>query len=701
MKIQKLALSAIASLVLLNSSSFAENTKQDSIELDPVVVTSDFRSEKLSKTSNTVSILNYEKLADKSSAPFESVIGQVPNINFTSGASRAHYIQIRGIGERSQFISPINPSVGLIIDGIDMSDSALALTMWDLYQIEVLKGPQGTTFGSNGMAGVVNLISNEPTNYTQGSIEATYGNYDTRAMGFAVGGPIIENKLLTRISTYLNKSDGFIENDYLNKDNTQNIDELTSKVHFKYLSSDNHTIDLNFMHVNVDNGYDAFNFDNSRVTQSDEPGTDAQETNAVALKSTYQISRTVHLESKATFSKSDSTYSYDEDWSYIGFDPIEYSSFDEYLRDREKVDLDFRLISDEDGRIFNNSTDWTVGLYYKNSKEDLKRNNTYFDSSYISSFDTENYAVYSQLDSSLTDKLILTTGLRVENWDAKFSDSDNLNINTDEILLGGKIGLSYQENENSLYYITLSKGYKPGGVNPDNSLPSYARDFKTEHLWNLDIGRNFSNFDNRLKTRINAFYGIREDQQVKSSYGIFNEETQRMDWKDYLANAAKGSYYGLEIQTNYYPNDSLHLFANLGLLKSEFDEYENPDPDSIDLEGRAPAQSPEYQYNVGFDFMLLNNIQFKADVEGKDSHYFSNSHNEESSAYTLLNTSISYFGDDWTITLWGKNLTDEIYETRGFYFEPFGNNPANGYIPEEYTQLGDPRTFGITLRYDF
>ena len=172
-----------------------------------------------------------------------------------------------------------------------------------------------------------------------------------------------------------------------------------------------------------------------------------------------------------------------------------------------------------------------------------------------------------------------------------------------------------------------------------------------------------------------------------------------MDWKDYLANAAKGSYYGLEIQTNYYPNDSLHLFANLGLLKSEFDEYENPDPDSIDLEGRAPAQSPEYQYNVGFDFMLLNNIQFKADVEGKDSFYFSNSHNEESSAYTLLNTSISYFGDDWTITLWGKNLTDEIYETRGF--GTFGNNPANGYITEEYTQLGDPRTFGITLRYDF
>jgi len=696
MTTKKLTLSLMAASALFATTSFAEE-----ITLDPIVVSSDFRAKKLSATSNTVTVLGEDEIYDKSSQAFENVIGQVPNVNFTSGASRAHYIQIRGIGERSQFISPVNPSVGLMIDGIDVSDSALALTMFDIKQIEVLKGPQGTTFGANGMAGVVSLQSNEPSKETQGHIEATAGNYNTQAYGAAIGGTLVEDILLGRFSIYKNTSDGYTENKFLNREDTQNIDEFTAKAQLRLLAGDNHTIDLNLMHVDVDNGYDAFNFDNTHTTFSDKPGKDTQKTNAVALKSTYQVNDAMHIVSKASYSKSEMEYSYDEDWSYKGQftdDLGPYSSFDQYLRDRKKVDIDVRVVSDEAGRIFSATTDWTFGAYYKEQNEDLVRNYSYLDVPYSSSFDTKNLAVYGQLDTALSNNLTLTTGLRVEKWEADFSDSDALNINTDEVLVGGKVGLAYQVDADMLYYATLSKGYKPGGVNADNSLSLEAREFKTEHLWNLDLGVNSSYYEGTLTSRFNVFYGLRRDQQVKSSVVQVREDGST-DFTDYLANAAKSNYYGLESQLDYYPNDTVHIFSSLGLLKSEFDEYTDPNPSSTDVNGRSPAQSPNYQYTIGMAVNFAENWNFKVDVEGKGSYYFSNRHNEKSSAYQLLNASIAYLGENWSATLWAKNIADTEYQTRGF--GSFGNNPGNGYTTELYTQQGNPRTFGFTLGYDF
>jgi outer membrane receptor protein involved in Fe transport len=696
MTTKHLTLSLLAVSALASNTSFAEE-----LTLDAIVVNADFREQNLSKVGAAVTVLTEDKIAGKSAANFEDVIGQVPNVNFTSGASRAHYIQIRGIGERSQFKSPVNPSVGLIVDGIDVSDSALALTMFDVKQIEVLKGPQGTTFGANGMAGVVSLQSNAPTKETQGHIETTVGNYNTKAYGAAVGGTLIEDKLLGRFSIYQNTSDGFIENDFLNRDDTQNIDELTAKAQLRLLAGENHTVDINLLHVDVDNGYDAFNFENGLTTYSDQPGQDAQQTDAIAVKSTYQIDETMHMVTKASYSQTDTTYSYDEDWSYEGQfseDLYPYSSFDQYDRERQKVDFDVRVVSDKAGRIFNGTTDWTVGAYYKKQNEDLIRTYTYLDVPYTSSYDTKNMAIYGQIDSQIAEQFILTAGLRVEKWDAAFADNDGLNIDTDEVLVGGKLGLAYQQDANNLHYITLSKGYKPGGVNADNSLDLDARDFKTEHLWNIDMGRNSTFLEGALKTRINLFYGLRRDQQVKSSVVQVREDGST-DFIDYLANAAESHYYGLESQIDYMANDNLHVYASLGLLKSEFDDYTDPNPSSVDVNGRAPAQSPEYQYTVGFDYMLTDELSLKAEVEGKDAYYFSNRHNEMSDAYALINASLTYVTGDFTATLWGKNLTDEVYQTRGF--GSFGNNPANGYETELYTQQGNPRTFGFTLGYDF
>ena len=703
MKSKILTGSIIATYALLNTPAFAEETI-----LDPIVVTADFRETKLSETAKSVSVIGEDEIYDKSSSAFEEVIGKTPNVNFAGGASRAHYIQIRGIGERSQFATPVNPSVGLNIDGIDFSQSALGVTLFDVNQIEVLRGPQGTTFGATGMAGVINILSNEPTKETEGHIEATVGDYNTKAFGAAVGGTLIKDTLLGRISVYKNTSDGFMDNRHLDidgnlisQDDTNNIDELTAKAHLRWFVSDNHTIDLNYIHLDVDNGYDAFSLDNTRTTNSDEQGKDTQKTDAFSLKSTYQVNSKMHLVSKVSHSDSDLEYSYDEDWSYVGHfedDLYPYSYFDQYLRDREQTDMDVRLISDVEGRIFNGSTDWTTGVYLKNYTEDLTRNRRKEDVYvlFTNEYKTKNRAIYGQLDTELTPKLTLTTGLRAEKWEVSYSDSDDVFISTDENLYGGKIGLQYQQDSSHLYYVSLSKGYKPGGVNSgDVPSPEY-KDYETESLWNIDAGLNSNYFDNTLVSRVNLFYGKRKDQQVK----VYS--AAQFEFTDYLTNAAEGHYYGLEAELDYYPTDNVHFYASLGLLKSEFDEYAEYDDQGelvpSSLEGRAPAHAPEYQYNIGLDYRFVENWMFKANAEGKGDYYFSNTHNEKSDSYTLFNSSLEYTYNNWTATAWVRNITDEDYYVRGFYWY---QDPGIGYEESRYTQFGASRTVGFTVAYDF
>jgi len=697
MKTKILTGSMIAAYALLNTPAFAEETT----ELDPIVVSADFREQNLSQVSGSVSVIGEEKIYDKSSQSFVETVASEPNVNFSSGASKAKYFQIRGIGERSQFVTPINPSVGVMVDGIDFSQSALGVTLYDVKQIEVLRGPQGTTFGANGMAGVINVEGNDPTNEANGHLEATAGNYNTKAFGLTINAPIVEDTLLSRFSLYKNTSDGYMTNSYLGREDTNNIDELTAKAKFRWFASENHILDLTMMHVDIDNGYDAWTLDNTRDSHSDQPGKDTQKTDAFALKSTYQVNPKMHLISSLSYSQSDMEYSYDEDWSYDGeFDPDwAYSSFDQYLRDREQIDIDVRMVSDEDGRIFNGSTDWTLGAYYKDYSEEMTRNYTYlYGIPFISNYDTKNKAIYGQLDTHLTDQLTMIAGLRLEQWDAAYSDSEGVINDTDELLGGGKLGLNYQADVNRLYYVTLSKGYKPGGVNSDYRLTADEREYQTENLWNLDVGVNSSHLNDTLKSRLNLFYGKRKDQQVKSSVTNVRDDDS-IEWIDYLANAAEGTYYGLESQIDYYPQDTLHLYAGLGLLKAKFDEYDNPDPSAIDMTGRAPANSPEYQYNIGFNYFFLEAWTFKANVEGKGSYYFSDRHNQKADAYALLNSALEYSNGSFTASLWVRNITDEEYYVRGF--GDFGNNPSKFYVTEPYVQLGAPRTAGLTLSYDF
>jgi iron complex outermembrane recepter protein len=590
----------------------------------------------------------------------------------------------------------LNPSVGLIIDGIDFSRTGGAATLFDIDSIEILRGPQGTKFGTNALAGSINMRSAEPTKEFQMHAETGLAEFNTRNFGAAVGGTLVGDQLLGRAAIYTHKSDGYMDNDFLNRENTQNQDELTFRGKLKLLATDDLTVDLSYIHLNIDNGYDGFTLDNTRNSLSDKPGEDNQLTNAFALKANWQASDLVIIQTEATYLKSDIVYSYDADWGFVGqFDPalFPYIGFERFDRKRENYSFELRALSDKAGRIFNDSTDWTIGLYFLDQDEAFAQNSDFgiFGAQVRDGdYNTQNSAIYGQLDTRLTDKLTLTTGARIEYFKAHYTDSDALKINQNEGLFGGKIGLTYQANDHHMVYSTFARGYKSGGVNNNAALPLSERSFDTEYNVTLELGLKSSWLEERLKTSLAVFYTDRINAQVENSIA------NGVQFLEFTGNASNATHQGLEASVDWFMTDKLRFLGSIGLLDATF---QNHSVRGVSFDGRQVAHAPNYTFNLGSEYYINDALTLRANVESKDDFYFSDSHNAKSNAFSIVNASADYnYDKNWKVRAWVSNLFDKDYATRGFFF---GNNPAKGYLEEGYVQFGEPRVAGITVSYDY
>ena len=672
--------------------------------VEEVIVTADFRDVALQNAPMSATVLSEDIILERNAQHLEELLALTPNVNFSSGSSRARYIQIRGIGERSQFASPVNPSVGLIIDDVDFTGIGTAGTLYDMRQVEVLRGPQGTRYGANALAGIIAMQSNQPTNAVEGHVDAGIGNYNTKTLGTAVGGPVTDN-LLYRVAIQKNTSNGYIENDFLDSKDTNNFDELTARAKLRWLASDTFTLDTNFMFIDIDNGYDAFSLDNNRSTLSDQPGHDRQETYALSMKADWQLSSKVSTQIIGSISDTDTEYGYDEDWTYAGIcaalscdaPAADYVSFDNYKRERQNSSLEARFLSGADGRLFNDSTDWLTGIYFNSQTEDLERQYTFLGADFLSEYDTFNTAMFFETSTTLTDKLTMTMGVRVEQWQADYQDSNGLDLDTDETLYGGKFVLDYQYSNDSLVYGSIARGFKAGGVNNDGKLTGNQLYFDTEYQWAYEAGIKTLFMDGDLQLRTAIFYVAREDQQVKNSTAVPKSPGPGTDFIDVIDNAATGHNYGLEIESFWQVTDELSLTTSVGFLETEFDEYIRVNGD--DLSGREQAHAPNYQYAISLRYQITNDLYGQVSGEGKEAFFLSDSHSAKSNRYNLINAQFGYEIGNWTASFWGKNLTDEDYAVRGF--SGFDADPRTGKNSNTYTQLGAPRTYGVSTRYSF
>ena len=362
-------------VLLFNSNiSIAEEINPQS-SIDEIIVTAEFNRVSSYNLSSSISIINEDDIFKRNANHLEDLLFMTPNINYSTGSSRGKFIQIRGIGERSEFTEPVNYSVGVIIDGIDFTGIALGASTFDVKQIEVLRGPQGTLYGSNALAGLINIVSNDPVEDFYSELSGSLSEFGGRDLSAIVSGSNSQG-FGYRFGLKNSQSDGYINNIYLNKDNTNNIDETIARGKLTK-ESNNLDLTLNIFYADIDNGYDAFSLDNTRTTYSDEPGNDRQKTSAASIRLEKKLKNNNTLELLLSYADSKLGYAYDEDWSnkgicintacdssIFGFDWW-YSSYDSFNRDNQNHTIDLRYISS-----FKN-INWVIGLYNRDQDINL------------------------------------------------------------------------------------------------------------------------------------------------------------------------------------------------------------------------------------------------------------------------------------------------------------------------------------------
>jgi outer membrane receptor protein involved in Fe transport len=699
MKHTCLYLAIHSALLVSSASAFAQTSNanngdaQIEASIERIEVTTSLSSRDLSDLPGSNFVLSEALIVDRQARHLQDLVGVLPNVNFTAGSSRGKFIQIRGICERSQFSEPVNPSIGLLLDDIDISGLGSLATLYDLRQVELLSGPQSVAVGVNSLGGVIKLVSNPASEDTSAMFSATAAQNNALQLGGAYG-QSLGNGLSFKASAQINQEDGDVYNAFLDTDDTNNIDESTATLFIKKELNDTDSIALNLYYFDIDNGYDAFSLDNDNVTQSDEPGFD--KTSAYAASAKYQKSfESVDAQFILTHLDGEFDYGYDEDWTYPAFHPFTYSSFDRYLRDVRRSSFQASVSSQANAVMAN---EWVVGVKFNDADEDLLREYTFNSGDFTSQYSPQSAAIFGQYAIGFGDKTTLTIGSRVEQFEADYADSDAFVESIDDTLFAGAISLDY-ELDASLLYASVSRGYKAGGFNFDQRLSGNERRFDPEYNWNFEAGIKGVLLDNAFNYQLTAFYMRRQDAQV-SDFAVFENElddgTIVTGFADAIRNADTGTNKGLELSSSWQLTQSWLLKANLGYLDATFGNYERLDGSFVPTQDQA--QAPSYTAYVSSNLQLSADWSWFIDMEAKDEFRFSDGHEERSPSTVVVNTHISWQSNNHNVRLWVKNLTDELIYTRGF--GGFSNDPRDEYaFDEPYFQFGQPRQVGVSYQY--
>ena len=677
-------------------------------EIEEVIVTADYRNTELNKEDSSIFVLDTEEIKAQPIKHFENLSYLVPNLNFAASDSRARYFQIRGIGERSGYLGTPNTSVGFLIDDVDYSGQAGIATTFDVEQIEIFNGPQGSRIGANALAGLIYIKTKDPTDEFEGTSEITYGNYNTLSTGLAFGGPLTENKNIKfRLALRKDDTDGFRENLYLKRSDTSRKDEATARLKVDFELDNKTNAKLLLSQIDMDDPADIWTIDGSLNTLSDRPGMDYQKTDTFGLK-VIRDNRYNQFESLTSTTDTDVVFSYDADWGNTdSHAPYTYDYFSETLRARESFSQEFRFVSNEKYKAERLPFDWVVGVSYLKLDEtnDRQDDGVYGDpndpfSPYTSlttsksDYSSTNISIFGNIDYEFSAFTKLSVGLRMEDWSAKYFDSNNERFSPSNSMMGGKVSLIHSFEDGMNIFANYAKGYKQGGFNVGlgllDSTTSSDLEYDPEFLTNYEIGMDLSVSD-KTDLRIVGFYSERTDQQVLISTQVDPNDPNTFVFL--TQNAAEGENYGLELNFNSDLSDDLDIFVNLGLLNTEIKSWKS----RPEIQGREQAHAPSNSYSFGLNYRPTSETYLNLHATGKSGFYYSDSHNNKSDSYILLNSSFGYNYDEWVVELWVRNLFDEYYATRGFYF----GNEAPDFADTLYERHGDPRHIGLSIRYDF
>ncbi len=717
----------------------ADSKEGASFVLEEIIVTATKRAESVQDVPISITAVGEEEIEYTGSEDFRDLAGSIPNVTFPQGGFVGSVdIAVRGIFARVQ-VAQIGFDVGLgvYVDGVYMGKSMSSnIDLADIERVEVLKGPQGTLFGKNTIAGAINIISKKPENDFEADLNADIGNMGyLRARG-SVNLPIAEDILSVRVSASRSKRDGYGTNSLLNDDDVGAYDRLSGRFKLAYTPSERTRAELSIDYLdseeklyvleNLPGESEAYLFDGERYTvYRDFDETSDLKNLGVALSIEHDFDNGYTLTSITGYHDYDMDYHYDGDSSSIFGDHVVLGVTEKMLSQ------ELRIASPADTWY-----DYVAGLYYFNQKNGALSevevgadwNPVLEGQSYADrGVDVESYAAFIHANFHLNERLTLFGGFRYTDETKKLTTVDQFFIpplpplvfftegsfsiplevkDSDPSWVGG---LRYHVADEMMVYGSISTGVKSGAFNSPYTVSlAQVADASPlivgpEHVTNYEVGFKSSWLDKRLTVNASLFYMDYEDLQVRAfdpTAGVAGTGAE------VLSNAAKAKSKGFELELKAYPVEGLSVSAGFGYVDATFDKFEGlvaPRGNVVDASGNRIPLAPKITFNTAIQYegLMKNNIPWMARI---DYNYTSKRYAAEGAAnldeyllpsYGLLNGRVGIRTSDerFGLYIWGKNLTNEQSPTEARF---------SGFInPRFAKRYLEPRTFGITLTSQF
>lgn len=662
---KKITLSLIVCVALFAD----ENVKS----LDTMTVTADKREVKLFETDTSIDVINEGDIEDFGVTDSYDISLFTSNVYFTHTGP----FMISDFGSIRGITSSMDGSTAFSVYVDDVYQRQISFGLLDIQRIEVLKGPQGTLYGRNSEAGVINVVTKKPNlAKLEGKIKLEVAQENTKGLSGSVNVPLTDTSAL-KVALSRHESDGYFTNTYDNDDSQEqkNTDARASL----YLNpTDRLKAYLTYNYQDYKNdGYANFApFSNDDMTKVnvDYMGYAKYRSHQASLNAMYDFDF-AKLQSITSYNKTKNISSNDIDFTPADVMKVTIDYKSNFLSQ------ELRLISQK-----NENYEYLGGVYLFSEKENIKlpmsMNNQGFQMEMTSDShtDTDGIAFFGEGSYYLGD-FKATLGMRYDREQKDFSNTysmtgmDDTKTDNDETFDAflPKFALAYYVNDNIKPYFSVAKGYRSGGFNTQTNIGSV---YDPEYTWNYELG---------VKTQYSNF--------------IFNAALFYIDWKDlqveittdggasfYMENAAKAESKGVELEALWQATQNLLISANFGYTDAKYKDYSNG---SAVYNDKYVIDSPKYTYNLSSRYRFDNGIYLGANMASFRDIYFDNE-NTQKQSYTIVNAKIGYEHDNFDIYIYGKNLFDEEYITRAFI------------MGEQWIgRAGQPQIFGLEFAYRF
>ncbi|KGJ86574.1 TonB-dependent receptor [Colwellia psychrerythraea] len=724
-----------AILLAVFSSAHAEEVTTDSDSaanskgtLETITVTARKVVENLQEVPVAVNTMTSGDIRANNLATSQDVLGFTPGAEFTAATPENSGLSIRGVDSGGGGASS-DTGVLVMEDGEVISRSFMQNNKtFDIGRIEVLRGPQGTTYGRNATAGVIHFIGNRPSDYNEGKITLNIGNYNLKSIEGFINGEITDG-FSGRLSGIYESRDGYYE-DANTGNSLDNEESYAVKAQVLYEPSDTlsvlfktHASDLHNEHPLARKNA---KYDEPMVTSI--PGVGPISAYMEVSDDPWKV-----VNSEADYKLKIWGASVEIQKQYETFNLYSLTSF----RDGEnsaRVDLfgtpddlviensenDAQTISQElriDNAGKGEALEWQLGLFYLNEKH--TRNEvkealpavTFTYQTIAATNKTNSVGVFSELTYDFTEQTKLLVGARYsydkKEYDFYHTASGLLGfvfvdnplqpvISTPEdswSAISGKVSLTHQFTDNIMGYASWGSGFKSGGFNDEASNNELAnKSFDEETVETIEIGAKMDLLKDRLRLNLTAF---------DSTYDDIHGDFYLPSGGNITSNVGEASIKGVEVEILALLTEDIQLQAVLSDYDHEYTNYSAGVDNPENVIGNPVQGAPDWTATIALshDLWLESGavIRSRVDYRGRGdvTQVFIDDPDSVRRTTGSYNAQIGYLSEDekWGITLWGRNLTNEVAST--------AFSPEVAFFSQNATTYKAPRTFGITLDYSF